>query len=197
MHSSINCNIPPKSIHFTVLSCSPDDSHGEQQTSSSNRWVVFVSAFIILMINMGFVFSFGTLFSAILEEFQDSRASTAAVQSVFTGIGPSSGTVITVVISVFISNTDISKLPFALLNIDIAKLIIVCNGYTMVCPPVRRDNPRALARGLSPVQADRSWYNYYLNHTQHCRPCSVRTAVKPAYVVTSIKGLPDLSSHLF
>ena len=31
----------------------------------------------------------------------------------------------------------------------------VCsNGYTMGCPPVRRDNPRALASGLSYVQVD-------------------------------------------
>ena len=31
----------------------------------------------------------------------------------------------------------------------------------MVCPPVRGDNPRALARGLSPVQADKPWYYYF------------------------------------
>ena len=34
--------------------------------------------------------------------------------------------------------------------------------YTMVCPPVRGDNPRALASGLSPVQADKPWYNYFI-----------------------------------
>ena len=28
----------------------------------------------------------------------------------------------------------------------------------MVCPPVRGNNPRALASGLSPVQADKPWY---------------------------------------
>ena len=53
---------------------------------------MFASAFFILMIDVGFVYSFGTLFPAILEEFEDNRASTAAIQSVFTGIGPSSGT---------------------------------------------------------------------------------------------------------
>ena len=31
----------------------------------------------------------------------------------------------------------------------------------MVCPPVRED-PRALASGLFPVQADKPWYNYYI-----------------------------------
>ena len=28
----------------------------------------------------------------------------------------------------------------------------LCNSYTMGCPPVRGDNPRALASGLSYVQ---------------------------------------------
>ena len=38
----------------------------------------------------------------------------------------------------------------------------VYNSYAMVCPPARgdnpRDNPRALASGLSPEQADKQWY---------------------------------------
>ena len=59
---------------------------------ASRKWLVFASAFFILMIDVGFVYSFGSLFPAILEEFGDNRASTAAIQSVFTGIGPSSGT---------------------------------------------------------------------------------------------------------
>ena len=33
--------------------------------------------------------------------------------------------------------------------------IKVSNSYTMVCPPVRGDNPRALASGLSYVQVDK------------------------------------------
>ena len=31
----------------------------------------------------------------------------------------------------------------------------ICNSCTMGCPPVRRDNPRALASGLSYVQVDK------------------------------------------
>ena len=31
----------------------------------------------------------------------------------------------------------------------------LCNSYTMGCPPVRGDNPRALASGLSYVQVDK------------------------------------------
>ena len=33
---------------------------------------------------------------------------------------------------------------------------LLCNSYTMACPPVRRgDNPRALVSGLSYVQVDK------------------------------------------
>ena len=32
--------------------------------------------------------------------------------------------------------------------------IAICNSYTMGCPHVRGDNPRALASGLSYVQVD-------------------------------------------
>ena len=32
----------------------------------------------------------------------------------------------------------------------------------MVCQPVRGDNPRALASGLSPIKADKPWYNYFI-----------------------------------
>ena len=38
------------------------------------------------------------------------------------------------------------------------------NSYTMGCPPVRGDNPRALASGLSDVQMDNPWYNYYTTY---------------------------------
>ena len=31
----------------------------------------------------------------------------------------------------------------------------ISNSYTMGCPPVRGDNPRALASGLSYVQVDK------------------------------------------
>ena len=31
----------------------------------------------------------------------------------------------------------------------------LCNSYIMGCPPVRGDNPRALASGLSCVQVDK------------------------------------------
>ena len=41
---------------------------------------------------------------------------------------------------------------------------------SMVCPPVQGDNPRALARGLSPAQTDKPWYNN-LHQSYQCRIC--------------------------
>ena len=43
--------------------------------------------------------------------------------------------------------------------------------YIMVCPPVRGDNPRALASGLSPVQVDNHVPSKHLN-VVHYRPAS-------------------------
>ena len=48
----------------------------------------------------------------------------------------------------------------------------LCNSYTMGCPPVRGDNPRALASGLSHVQVDERGITI-LYHLHQCRPCSL------------------------
>ena len=45
------------------------------------------------------------------------------------------------------------------------------NSYTMGCPPVRGDNPRALASGLSYVQLDKHGITI-LYHLHQCRPCT-------------------------
>ena len=47
------------------------------------------------------------------------------------------------------------------------------NSLTMGCPPVRGDNPRALASGLSYVQADKHGMTI-LYHLHQCRPCTSR-----------------------
>ena len=44
-------------------------------------------------------------------------------------------------------------------------------SYTMGCPPVRGDNPRALASGLSYVQVDKHGI-IILYHPHQCRPCT-------------------------
>ena len=46
----------------------------------------------------------------------------------------------------------------------------ISNSYTMGCPPVRRDNPRASASGLSYVQVYKHGITI-LYHLHQCRPC--------------------------
>ena len=53
------------------------------------------------------------------------------------------------------------------------ELTRICNSYTMGCPPVRGDNPRALASGLSYVQVDKHGITI-LCHLHQCRPCTSR-----------------------
>ena len=50
---------------------------------------------------------------------------------------------------------------------------IIRNSYTMGCPPVRGDNPRALASGLAYVQVDKHGITI-LYHLHQCRPCTSR-----------------------
>ena len=50
---------------------------------------------------------------------------------------------------------------------------MIRNSYTTGCPPVRGDNPRALASGLSYVQVDKHGITI-LYHLHKCRPCTSR-----------------------
>ena len=50
-------------------------------------------------------------------------------------------------------------------------LLLLSNSYNMGCPPVRGDNPRALASGLSYVQVDIHGITI-LYHLHQCRPCT-------------------------
>ena len=56
----------------------------------------------------------------------------------------------------------------------------VSKSYTMGCPPVCGDNPRALASGLSYVQVDNPWYNYFMP------PTSVQTLHITRYFVLKL-----------
>ena len=49
----------------------------------------------------------------------------------------------------------------------------ISNSYTMGCPPVRGDNPRALASRLSYVHADKHGVTI-LYHLHQCRHCTSR-----------------------
>ena len=53
----------------------------------------------------------------------------------------------------------------------ISLLPCLCNSYTMGCPPVCGDNPRALASGLSYVQMDKHGITISY-HLHQCRPCT-------------------------
>ena len=61
-------------------------------------------------------------------------------------------------------NTSLSAMHSLNMCIKIASFeseysISRCNSYTMDCPPVRGDNPRALASRLSYVQVDKHGIN--------------------------------------
>ena len=47
------------------------------------------------------------------------------------------------------------------------------NSYTMDCPPIRGDNPRALASGISYVQVDNHGKTI-IYHLHQCWPCTSR-----------------------
>ena len=50
-------------------------------------------------------------------------------------------------------------------------IYVLSNSYTMGCPPVRGDNPGALASGLSYLQVDKHGITI-LYHLHQCRPCT-------------------------
>ena len=58
----------------------------------------------------------------------------------------------------------------------------ISNSYTMGCPHVRGDNPRALASGLSYVQVGKHGITI-LYHLHPCRPCTSRFVLKFVRVV--------------
>ena len=65
----------------------------------------------------------------------------------------------------------------------------MCKSYTIGCPPVRGDNPRALASGLSNVQMDNPWYNYFIPLT------SVKTLHITRYFVLMLVRV--VINHIF
>ena len=65
---------------------------------------------------------------------------------------------------------------------------LISSSYMIACPPVRGDNPRALAMGLSSVQADKIWYNFFIP------PSPVKTLLSLKYFVIKfvISGQGDI-----
>ena len=62
----------------------------------------------------------------------------------------------------------------------------LCNSYTMGCQPVRGDNPRALASGLSYVQVDKHCITI-LYHLHQCKNLAHQVIVHAKVVKGGIK----------
>ena len=58
-----------------------------KRRTSVHEWVLYGSAFIMLMAILSSIHAIGTLFPYFLDEFGENRAKTAAIQSVFYGVG--------------------------------------------------------------------------------------------------------------
>ena len=70
-----------------------------------------------------------------------------------------------------ITNYLLSIYTIRILPVTCVSFVYICNSYTMGCPPVRGDNPRALGSGLSYVQMDK--HRITILHDIHqCRPCT-------------------------
>ena len=81
--------------------------------------------------------------------------------------GISASTILTVGISYIDDSLPVTSSPLYTGELAIS------NSYTMGCPPVRGDNPRALASGLSYVHVDNHGITI-LYHLHQCRPCTSR-----------------------
>ena len=74
----------------------------------------------------------------------------------------------------FVSCVDVKQVSHREIYILCSILLdLLSNSYTMGCPPVRGDNPRALASGLSYGQVDNHGITI-LCHLHQCRPCTSR-----------------------
>ena len=58
-------------------------------------------------------------------------------------------------------------------DFSLLRAYAISNSYSKGCPPVRGDNPRALASGLSYVQVDKHGITI-LYHLHQCMPCTSR-----------------------
>ncbi|KAH3844059.1 hypothetical protein DPMN_086417 [Dreissena polymorpha] len=63
-----------------------------QNGSSVHRWLVFMSSYLVVVINIGFAFSVGSLFVIIIRRFNTTRAEAATIQSTLGGVLLCSGT---------------------------------------------------------------------------------------------------------
>ena len=70
----------------------------------------------------------------------------------------------------------VNLLKYAFLNSSMfyfAAICLLCKSYTMACPLVGEDNPRALASGLSYIQVNKHGLTI-LYHLHQCIPYTSR-----------------------
>ncbi|XP_060557630.1 monocarboxylate transporter 14-like [Ruditapes philippinarum] len=71
--------------------CTKMESEKSNILRRIHKWLVFFSAYYVMVVNVGFYYSFGTLFPDIMTEFGSSRAETAVIQSTLIAVGLGSG----------------------------------------------------------------------------------------------------------
>ena len=57
----------------------------------------------------------------------------------------------------FVINGKTHRVP-----LNVSSSVSLCKRYIRVCAPVRGDNTRALTSGLSHVQVNNRWSNYFI-----------------------------------
>ena len=77
----------------------------------------------------------------------------------------------TIQMSLVINGIESVKINVAICHIS----FMIFKSFIIVCPPIRGDNPRALARGLSHVQVDNHGRTI-LYHLYLYRPCILRNS---------------------
>ena len=75
------------------------------------------------------------------------------------------------ILMILVSKFIVHRALFDKTYLSLGLLSPLSNSYTMGCPPVRGDNPRALASGLSYVQVDKHGITI-VYHLHQCRSCT-------------------------
>lgn len=75
--SSLSGDTSSTESDASMLPPAPDGGYG---------WVIVLSSFVIMLISDGIAFSFGLLYNALLEEFNESKSTTSWVGSIFYGV---------------------------------------------------------------------------------------------------------------
>ena len=87
------CIVCTYNIILTTFVFRIEQTDKKSSGDSTHSVVAFLAVAFVMLTTVGLMVSSGTFFPYILEEFQESRASTAAIQSIFYGVGMGTGKV--------------------------------------------------------------------------------------------------------